>query len=474
MSHPRKPVTDKAALKKREEDIAKEYEKLVMDDHPDIRTALAHKFHISKPRLGHILNSLRKQGRILKLRDYRRGQDKDVLDKSDPTKQHVETGIGKDGLYAESSGPTIKDLRGLIEACDVDMQLWDVDTFKARSWTTPVKIRTGGKDTLHHVTNYGVSASFKLKNVREHIATLFSEMCEKLGNKAKTRNEKLIERRPHQYSGGHLLELGIYDFHLGMQAWANAGKEDWDTTIAEIVFQTAIKDLVKRTQLSGLKIERVVMPIGNDFIHADNKLHTTTAGTQMHMDARYQKVFMLGVELQTWAIDYLLRVFKCPVDVVIVPGNHDSNTSFFLGELLKAQYRGHANVKIDNAARMRKYYAYGKTLLGFTHGNHEKLMELPMIMASEAPVAWGQSKWREFHIGHFHHRKAMQLAPYYQDTNGCLVRILPTLTAQDDYHSRQGYVCATKAAEAYIYSKHDGLVSTVHAQRTLEYGTEDN
>lgn len=451
--------------------IAEEYKRMALAGNTaGLLDHLAEKFNISKGHLRRYLSQLRKDGRIMHLRDYTTGQDQDVLDKDDPTKQHVEVTTDAEGnIVAESKGPIIKTAQQLVDACDIDLDVWDITHQKARSWTTPVKLRGGdGKDRLEHIVNYGVVASFTLRKPRERMNQMFMDLCDNLGHKAAMRNSKLTTYEPPKYDAC-CYEIGIYDFHLGVTAWDKENGENWDTTIARIVWEHTIRDLVTQAKHSHYTFDKVIMPIGNDFIHCDGIKHTTTAGTQMHMDDKAHKLFLLGVQMQQWAIEHVLKELKAPVEVIVVPGNHDEATMFYMGEVLKAIYRSHPNVTINNEPALRKYIVYGNTLLGYTHGKYENINDLPMIAANEVPKLWGKSKWREIHVGHTHHRNARSLPWRYIDTNGCLVRTMPTLIASDEFHSRNGLTYSTKAAEALVYDKHKGYTATFSSQRTLEY-----
>jgi hypothetical protein len=81
-----------------------------------------------------------------------------------------------------------------------------------------------------------------------------------------------------------------------------------------------------------------------------------------------------------------------PVDVLIVPGNHDRERMFYAGAALECWYHGSPNVLVDNGAQLRKYYSLGKNLIGFTHGSEEKFTMLPGIMAHEVPQLCDRSR----------------------------------------------------------------------------------
>jgi hypothetical protein len=72
----------------------------------------------------------------------------------------------------------------------------------------------------------------------------------------------------------------------------------------------------------------------------------------------------------------------------MVPGNHDYERNFYLGDSLEGWFYNNPNVTVDNSANPRKYYKYGQVLIGYTHGNEEKVTDLPLIMAHERSTDW--------------------------------------------------------------------------------------
>jgi hypothetical protein len=249
----------------------------------------------------------------------------------------------------------------------------------------------------------------------------------------------------------HLLEISPVDLHVGKYAWGEEAGEDYDITIAERVFTEAIDDLLHRASVYTL--EKIVLVVGNDLLQTDTLQGTTTAGTYVDTDSRYIKSFRRARAINSWAIHRCATI--APVEVQIIPGNHDSLTAFHVGEVLEAEFENDPRVTVNNGARRRKYLRYGVTLLGWTHGNEEKTQDLPLIMAQEEPEAWGQTLHREWHIGHLHKMKETRYTAG-DSFNGVRVRILPSLCAPDAWHYTRGFVKERRACEAYLWNRKSG------------------
>ncbi len=158
----------------------------------------------------------------------------------------------------------------------------------------------------------------------------------------------------------------------------------------------------------------------------------------------------------TEAVDRLRLV--APVDIMVVAGNHDRDRMFYLGDALESHYRNCANVNVDNAPSVRKYYRYGKCLLGYTHGHtrgDSMPKDLPRLMAEERPQDWAETTWREWHLGHLHRKREFSWLSV--DTLGeVIVRHLPSLSAVDAWAFGEGYV-PPRIGEAYLYDRRDGF-----------------
>ena len=217
------------------------------------------------------------------------------------------------------------------------------------------------------------------------------------------------------------------------------------------MYVDAVEDLLSKS--ASYNIEKILLPIGQDFFHINNAENTTVKGTAQDVDGRPHKVFEAGYMAVIKAINNCLRT--APVEVLWIPGNHDRETSYYLAKYLEAYYRNTDHVTVDAGSKSRKYYHYGVTLLGFTHGNEEPHRDLPIIMASECSDIWNAVTCREWHVGHFHKRKETRYLA--GDSFGAVgVRILPSLSGTDKWHYDKGYVNSHRVAEAYLWNLETG------------------
>lgn len=312
---------------------------------------------------------------------------------------------------------------------------------------------------IYHKTTpsgkYSITVQVNLKKPSESIdyGKAFTEFLA-------TYNERVLKKdypkrtKAKEFNDGTcMLELSIPDLHLAKLGHDKEVGEDYDLEIAKSRYIEAVKDLLEKASFQH-NLEKVLLVVGNDFFNADNKFQTTTSGTPQDCDSRWHKMFKEGLELITDAID-LAGTYCDKLDVLIVPGNHDRHTSYYLGIALEAFYRNIADINIDSSPKTRKYYTFGANLLGFTHGDKEKHDSLPLIMAQECSDSWSFCRYKEWHLGHLHTNRNKAFLSQ-NEFNGVQVRILPSLTTADAWHYESGYIGNEQRAIGIVYEYNKG------------------
>jgi hypothetical protein len=246
-----------------------------------------------------------------------------------------------------------------------------------------------------------------------------------------------------------MLELSLCDLHIGKLAWGKeTGGPNYDTKIAEKVALESLETLLDRAK--GYDFDSITFVLGNDFVQADDLEGRTTKGTYVDTDARYQKNFITARKLSVACIERLRQI--APVVVKVVPGNHDEQTSWCIGDSLECYFHQYKDVTIDNQPTLRKYLKWGDVMLLWTHGDRGKRADFPLLMATEQPQMFGETRWREVHTGHNHTTKT-------EEWHGVRVRILPSLSAIDAWHSSMGFTGQLRNSEAFVWNDKDGLVA---------------
>jgi len=367
----------------------------------------------------------------------------------------------------------IRTLDQLMAASETDLSTWKVARHIVNKWDVTMKVRENDELVPKTIQNWQVKAFLErnVKMVREQaIGEIFQEMIEDYKPPILPLAPK-IESIKGGIEDKNLLEISIFDLHIGKLAWGGETFENYDVKIARKRFLDSIQKLVQRA--SGFNFERILFPVGNDFFNSDTMENTTTKGTQQDEDLRWQKTFRVGVRLLVDAIN-MLRETGVPVDVLVIPGNHDFERSFYMGSYLEAWFKNDAAVNINNHASPRKYYRYGNTLLGLTHGGEEKEASLPLLMATdiESKPMWSDTKFHEWHLGHIHRKRTVKYEinksrPLNEDL-GVTVRYLSSLTGTEEWHHKKGFVGSTKAADGFVWNHEFGLVAALNTNLILD------
>jgi hypothetical protein len=345
----------------------------------------------------------------------------------------------------------ISTLDELIEHCRIDTEIWQIDRFICNKWEVGIKKGEGEGARVEVEPLFQVKAFMRRRAGVDETKRIIDRLWERAKNYAPHYPEILIRSGEAE----NVAEYAIVDIHLGQLIW---GKEtlgkDWDLEISIRGFKRAVLELEAR--LESFRPGKALIVLGNDQQNTDNSANTTTAGTPQHNDSRYQKVFDASADCSTWMIDELLQRYGA-VDVVIVPGNHDTLAAWHLGRLLQTHYRKVSAVQIDNTPTYRKYWEFGVNMLMLTHGNKGKLEAYDKTMAAERPSMWGRTRWREAHTGDKHHRRTIELP-------GATVRILPSLRPACAWSSENHFVGTISAAESFMWNRSEGLIgSAIHS-----------
>jgi hypothetical protein len=301
---------------------------------------------------------------------------------------------------------------------------------------------------------YNVKAWLVRKTEEIRKSSVVEEMLKEVAKKA-IRVPKL---RYKKHKEGCVYELDVPDLHFGKLTWGEETGMDYDIKIARQMALTAIDRLLQYMQYH--EVNQILLPWGNDFYNVDTEAETTAKGTPQQEDTRWKKTFREGRILTQQIIDLCSQYAQ--TDVVFIPGNHDKQRLYFLGECMVAAFSKNPNVTIDNGPRTRKYRHYQNVLLGFCHGSDERPEKLPTIMSMEQKEAWSQSVYREWHLGDKHHSKQLELK--HEEQLACTVRYLSSLTATDAWHFDNLFVGSNLAATSFVWHPLYGLQAEYHAR----------
>lgn len=363
---------------------------------------------------------------------------------------YEEGGDGSIDLVVVS--PRINDKEAAIEKAGFNLKDWQIAKARVKSYEMGMKVEAmQGKVKVTKaaavVPLFAVSVELKPRqgwDVEEFRAMLLEDM-KRAAPKRRIRKPKVSDNEER------LAEISIFDPHIGKLAWHQEVREDYDVDIARDRYMTCFDQLLD--DVSSFRPDRYLYVIGNDMLHVDRGTNVTTRNTPQDCDGRWQRSYLYAIQMIT---DCVCRLREhAPVDVMVVPGNHDEERMFCIGTTIEARFFNDEFVNVMNDPALQKVYKWGEVLLGFEHGDKvsskKRLEQLPLTFATRYKKEWADSVWREIHLGHLHTEKSYvwQISDTYGDT---IVRHLPSISGTDKWHYESAYM-SPPACEAHLYSK---------------------
>lgn len=336
----------------------------------------------------------------------------------------------------------ISTLEELLDYCKVDLAIWAVDKFVCNKWELGAKDNDG---------NIQVEPLFQVKAWLKKKQNVVDARVEIESLKADAKKDAKVPKIVSYgtLDSGNLLEILIPDLHAAKLAYSKeTGFQDYDLKISIETYRRAVDSLIEQSK--NYKVDRIILGVGNDVVQTDNIQGTTYSGTKVDTDSRYHKVYVTVRQMLTETIEKLRLI--APVEVKVVPGNHDTLTAFTLGDSLECRFHNYPDVTVDNVPTRHKIVEWGDCFLILTHGHEGKQTDYGIWMAAQYPEIFGRTKYREIHVGH-KHRSSLD------EKFGVRVRTLSALCPPDAWHSQNLFVGNLRTAEALVWNKKKGLVA---------------
>lgn len=293
--------------------------------------------------------------------------------------------------------------------------------------------------------------SIVTKNKQElKLEELFDELIEDL----KSYKPSFSKFKRGDLGGDNCLVFAPSDIHVGKYASADEVDDSYNIEKAVQRVHEATEAIIDMADRFGIR--KAFLVVGNDVLHTDNNRSTTTSGTPQDSDRMWHEAFVEAERMYVRVIERLAQV--ADVHVVFAPSNHDYITGFMLSRVLAAFFEGCEYVSFDVSIKHRKYFSYGSSLIGISHGDGAKEQDLPLLMAQESGKLWHKSTNRYWYLGHIHHKKhtKYQIA---KDYPGVSVEYLRSPSGTDSWHHRNGYEHAPRAIEGFIHSPTIGQIA---------------
>ncbi len=384
-----------------------------------------------------------KESELISRRDNKIGGKEDFEEKVSAEFQDNE-------IYLNSVSTKIKSKEDLMEYYNLNPEDWDITKVKVGNWEVSMKISQGEglPDKAIKIPAFRISVSLSRK-APHPLEVAIRNLIEQVPVLPTIKLTSLPSKKDIA------AELAPVDMHFGKFAWhPETMGGNMDSKIASKVFIDSCSDNLDK--LSKWPLAKIFLIVGNDLMHFENIWAQTPKGQhQLDVDSRLPKVIEVCKRSIIHVIDLAIQI--APVEVIRIPGNHDIHASYWLCEILKERYRGNRHVVIDNGPSDRKCRLWGDLLVGWTHdASGRRQMATVNMLPQFWPKEWGQSRFREWHVGHKHKADVTKTKPVYS-VGGTVVRQLSCLTTIDKWHVDEVFVDAVPACESFIWDKKKGI-----------------
>lgn len=238
---------------------------------------------------------------------------------------------------------------------------------------------------------------------------------------------------------GYLAEISFPDFHIGRVSVKESTRL-YDEMIHETIMH-----------IGEYNLDKIVYVIGNDWLNVDTPDYRTTRGTQQKDVDDFSTTMRAGIKIALDSI-YALKHLQVPIDVIILPGNHDRFRMEAVGLALEGYFHNDKQVNIDSTKAYRKYYQYYKIGFMYEHGEL-KAKDYTPIFATERPRMWADTNYRYVRCGHLHHNIEEEFV-------GTEVTFMPSLSHKSDWEDQKGYISGRRGF-AYIHDKEKGEIARI-------------
>lgn len=239
----------------------------------------------------------------------------------------------------------------------------------------------------------------------------------------------------------------ITDYHLGMLAWGEETGADWDIQIAEDLLFAWFQEAIKSAPPS----ETAILGQLGDLLHYDGmEAVTPSSGHALDADTRFAKVVRVAIRAFRRIVTQLLNKHE-NVHIIHAEGNHDLASSIWLREMFAALYEDEPRVTVDQSPDPYYCYEFGDVSLFVHHGHKKKPESIDEVFAAKFREVFGRTKHSYGHMGHMHHKKAIE-------TTLMTIEQHRTLASPDAYASRGGWMSG-RGSSVITYHRNHGEVS---------------
>lgn len=424
------------------------------------QTQFAHSMGVSVAYVNRIVGRMRKEKYGEDADKYKSVGGRPKMDEAPGFEGPTVTGKDEAKLDYQDNTATVEtsslDIRTAEEACEfaeVDMDIWEIERKIINFWDVTMKLKnSNGVEKPETRRNYQIKVWLRRKAKK-----LVEEAMERLVDRIPEFQYSEFVPTHFQSSSGYAGEVAPLDAHMGKLAWAlETQQRDYDLSISVDDYEYAVDQNLE--WMAPFNPEKMHYILGQDLMHTENLEGVTPKGRNiLDVDTRFDKLMDAAIDVT------ISNIYKCravaPVDVILVPGNHDMHASKWLARVIDRHFRKDQHVTVDFGPNNRKARLWGKTLVGWCHEiPPAKAAAYANEMAQVFRDLWAKAQYVEWHHGHKHKKNEIKTSPVVTH-GGVLMRQLTALSPIDFWHYENLFTDAVPGGESFIWHKELGVVA---------------
>ena len=271
---------------------------------------------------------------------------------------------------------------------------------------------------------------------------------------------------------GRMLYIPIFDLHFGKRNSDGSIATDWTEKVLSIIN----KSIIYHKNIGC--INKVLLVFGGDTFNYDGIYGGTTKGTPQENISGFKQMVYNFVKDFKSIVNSIIKSYE--LDIIIIPGNHDHNTSITMATLLEQMYSDCNNlVRVNKAignklyseslSGTRAYYLRGKVLLQIHHGDID-IKRVTNAIKHECKSFYVAANKIFSDYGHLHHKKIKsenyigfnkgEVVEY----DGVVFRQRGSISISDSYHDRNAYIGGDDYLTGEIIDDKKGIVDILYSE----------
>jgi hypothetical protein len=329
----------------------------------------------------------------------------------------------------------------IAKATGYDLNLYKVEVKEIKLYQTAMKLKDdNGVEKAHVVDLYSIKVKVSAKTANYETISIPDWI-----NEIKPVQ---LNRMFTKSNDGRLLYIPIFDLHFGKRDSDGSVRTDWVDKVMSIIN----KSLIYTNHIATLN--KVLLVFGGDTFNYDGIHGGTTKGTPQENILGFKQMVHSFVKDFKSVVDFITKRYE--LDIIMIPGNHDHNTSITMATLLEQMYSDCNNlVRVNKAignksyseslSGTRAYYLRGKVLLQIHHGDID-IKRVTNSIKHECKSFYVNANKIFSDYGHLHHKKVKsdnyigfnkgEVVEY----DGVVFRQRGSLSISDGYHDRNAYI----------------------------------